>query len=435
MRLIRLLKNDLAKETLDWVDKEIISMAQAQKICQSYDVDIHQVKQKTLGYNVLVGLGYLFVGLALITLLGANWDDIPRALRMWGLILMTMVCQGIGVKHFQAGEKDRAAGIFLLGNLFYGASIILIAQIYHLGEHMPDGLFWWALGCLPIAMLIKSPWVTMQAMVLSGIWFFMQVELGFYPALFPLFILGGMVVLYSGKPSMTLFLMVVAGTGFWVEWSLAELWRDGRWYDFHAEHIFVSVSLFIFAYTFSLWLNQKKTVAAKDYGALLAVWSLRFGLIFMMVMSFKEPWEELLTAKFDHTLSMGIIVVGVSIASCWLANAVGKVQSVFYLMAFYLVSVLSLFVSNDSLHAVYFQISYNVVLIGTGIWLIVRGINKGISHYFFLGIATILITAFMRYADLIGDYIGGAILFMVFAVLLLGAAKYWKKHHALKEGV
>ena len=34
-------------------------------------------------------------------------------------------------------------GLFFLGNLFYGASIILVAQIYHLGEHMPDGVFWW----------------------------------------------------------------------------------------------------------------------------------------------------------------------------------------------------------------------------------------------------------------------------------------------------
>lgn len=67
------------------------------------------------------------------------------------------------------------------------------------------------------------------------------------------------------------------------------------------------------------------------------------------------------------------------------------------------------------------------MLIAVGIWLIIRGIHSGISHYFFLGVTAILLTAFMRYIDLIGDYIGGAVLFMVFAVLLLGAAKYWKR--------
>ena len=34
--------------------------------------------------------------------------------------------------------------------------------------------------------------------------------------------------------------------------------------------------------------------------------------------------------------------------------------------------------------------------------------------------------ALMRYIDLIGEYIGGAILFMSLAALLLGAAKYWR---------
>ena len=82
--------------------------------------------------------------------------------------------------------------------------------------------------------------------------------------------------------------------------------------------------------------------------------------------------------------------------------------------------------SDNSVNAIYFQVIYNIALVGSGIWLILRGIHSGISHYFFLGIATILLTAFMRYVDLIGEYIGGAILFMVLAVLLLGAARYWK---------
>ncbi len=68
----------------------------------------------------------------------------------------------------------------------------------------------------------------------------------------------------------------------------------------------------------------------------------------------------------------------------------------------------------------------------SGIWLIVRGINSGISHYFFLGITAILVIAFMRYIDLIGEYIGGAILFTMLAVLLLGAARYWKRQQ-IKE--
>ena len=77
---------------------------------------------------------------------------------------------------------------------------------------------------------------------------------------------------------------------------------------------------------------------------------------------------------------------------------------------------------------------HELITEGYRVWLIISGISKGISHYFFLGVASILITALLRYADLIGDYIGGALLFMFFAALLLGAARFWKKHRAGEEG-
>ena len=78
MRLIRLLKNDLAKETATWVDKDLISLDQARSICSEYDVDYDSSESYSAGYRLLVALGYLFIGLAVITLLGANWDEIPR---------------------------------------------------------------------------------------------------------------------------------------------------------------------------------------------------------------------------------------------------------------------------------------------------------------------------------------------------------------------
>jgi hypothetical protein len=39
----------------------------------------------------------------------------------------------------------------------------------------------------------------------------------------------------------------------------------------------------------------------------------------------------------------------------------------------------------------------------------------------------------LRYIDLVGDYIGAAILFAVFAVILLVSARYWKKHVSSTE--
>ena len=103
MQLIRLLKNDLARESAEWVDEKIISTAQAEQISQRYGVDYHQAQNRSLGYMVLVGLAYLFIGLAVITLLGHNWDEIPRALRMGGLITITLTVQALALRVGEAG--------------------------------------------------------------------------------------------------------------------------------------------------------------------------------------------------------------------------------------------------------------------------------------------------------------------------------------------
>ena len=435
MRLIRLLKNDLARESVEWVEEDIISVSQAEKICQKYDIDFHQAQNHSFGYSVLIALGYLFIGLAIITLLGANWNDIPRLVRMCGLISLTMVTQWFALRKYSLGDTNGAVGLFLLGNFFFGASIILIAQIYHLGEHMPDGVFWWALACLPIGLLIKSPWVTLQSALLALTWFLMEVNMGFYPMLFPVFILGSLWVLYYGRQSIILFLTVVASIGFWIEYSLAEYWRVGRHFDFQVEHIAVGIAMFIFAYAFSHWLNQKKSVIAKDYAAILSVWSLRFSLIIMLIMSVKDAWYDFLKASWEHKTSMFVFVIAILISSLFLAYKSKKLTPVITIIVFYLSTLIAVVVSGNTDQAIYFQIVFNLVLLATGVWLIIRGIHSGISHYFFLGVLTILLLAFLRYVDLIGDYIGGAVLFMVFAIVLLGAAKYWKRYQSRENRV
>ncbi len=427
MRLIRLFKNDLAKEISGWVDKDLISVEQARSICRVYGVDYDSIQNHSLGYRLLIGLGYLFIGLAVITLLGANWDEIPRALRMGGLLLLTLMTHCIAFKAYFTGRTSGAVGLFLLGNLFYGASIILIAQIYHLGEHMPDGVFWWALGSLPFGVLLKNTWLTLFSCCLAIIWFLLEFGMGFFPSMFPLFILAAVYVLYQGPSSSMLFLTTIASIGLWLEAVLSFLWAgDGYDYRFHSEHLLVSVALFVWAYAVSGWLYAQNSHKAKDYAVLLSLWVLRFGLVALLVFSFEGPWKALIESDWDQQGSMWLCVSVLLTASLWFAWQ-GRVLT-FLLPVAVLASLtmIALIATHHPSTAVYFQIVYNIVLIGSGIGLIVRGIHQGISHYFFLGVATILLTAFMRYIDLIGDYIGGAILFIVLAVVLLGAARYWK---------
>ena len=448
MRLIRLLKKDLATEMSTWVDRELISVDQARAICRLYGVDYDEIRSRSTAYRVLVVLGFVFIGLALITVIGANWDAIPRAVRMGGLLALTAGTHAFALRHHLADRTSLATGLFVLGNLFYGASIILIAQIYHLGEHMPDGVFWWALGSLPFAVLLCSPWLTLLSGLLSLLWLYLEYRTGllnatFLSFVFPAFLAVELYVLARARASALLFLTFVASLILWFQTVLATMWMEGRgrdlgWFDGHRswseEHVFVGAALFLVAHAAGHWLHARDGAKARDYGALLSIWTLRFALIGMLVMSFELPWEKLITAEWNHQASMWIVVAALAAAALRLGSKTGTLRPLLLLAALAGGTMVAVVVTgahadraNLEVHAAVFQVLDNVALVAAGTWLIVRGTATGASHYFFLGVATILLTAFMRYVDLIGDYLGGAVLFLAFAALLLGAARYWKR--------
>jgi len=424
VRLIRLLKKDLAREVVGWLDKDIIDEQQAKAICAEYGVDFDRTADYSVGYRLLVNLAWLFLGLAVITIIGGNWEQIPRAVRFGGLLLATGAAHLVGVNLFRKGRDGASGGLFLLANLLFGASIVLIAQMYHLGEHMPDGIFLWALGSLPVGLLTGSPMLTLFSCVLALIWFCVESQMGYFPLLFPVFILAGLWVLYSSRSSILLLLTVAGSFGLWAEALTTDY--ATRYFGFEAEHFVVAGALAIFFYALANWLLTLKTAKAIDYGLVLSIWALRLGLLLLFILSFSSPWRGLIRADWPLLERMIVVVSVLMIATLYLAWRAGRLR-LFVPIVIAASVILPMVVQlAEPDHAVYLQILTNITLIVVGALLIIRGTSTDTSHYFFMGVITILLTALLRYADLIGNYLGGAVLFAVMAAVLLFAAKYWR---------
>ena len=436
MRLLRLLKRDLHNEARGWVDDGIISESQAERICNRYGIDYHDRAQHSFGYYVLIALGYLFIGLAVIVLIGENWENIPRAVRMGGLITLTLACNGIGLFAWQRNRPSLSVLWFFLGGLMYGASIMLIAQIYHIGEHFPDGILWWALGVLPIALLLRSNLIMALVSALAFLWFFVESGMGYYPLLFPLFLLALAWQNLRIKPSLILFLVLMIGIGIFIEYTIAWLISGLAHFDFGAENVLVGAALFVLFQGLAEWLGQRPEHHLADYGVALKLWTLRFAIIGLFVFSFEEPWRELLQATWEApglVIAISIVFSVLALGLVYLAHH--SVLQGTTTLAFVTITLAALLavMNLGELHSSALQVADNIVLVMTGIWLIVQGIREGITHYFYLGVFTVMLTGLLRYIDLVGDYIGAAILFAVFAVILLVSARYWKKHVADTE--
>lgn len=450
MRLIRLLKNDLTKETALWVEKDLISEPQAVNICKEYGADYYAHEQNNFLLSLLTIIGFIFIGIALIVLIGHNWDEIPRAIRMAGLLGVTTFTQLFAWKRY---SKTGEIGLFLLGNLFYGASIILIAQIYHLGEHMPDGVLWWALGSLPFALITRSSALMLFTLILGIIWCVIEASSGFIPLTFPVFICSAIWVLWRGNISLILLLTSLFALGLSVDYSFALLLEYLSASDNNAlvygvffyeplqhfsEELTIAVSLMVLYYSFALYIESSRSVKAQDYSVLIRLWVLRFSLILLIVYSFEESWREFISHNWNGLASMLIYVIVILSIACWLAYKAKALKGVASVCAtllapFMVWLITDALISQEteinwlSIIPLVAQVLTNIVTVVVAVTLIVRGISNGVRAYFFLGILTLIIIAYSRYFDMIGSYIGAAVLFLVFAFILLGAAQYWKK--------
>ena len=191
---------------------------------------------------------------------------------------------------------------------------------------MPDGVFAWALGSLPSAVALCNPWLTMLSGLLALVWFVVELRTEFlsavfFVAAFPLFLSAELYVLARGRASTTLFLMFVASLILWLGSVLALMWTDGRsGLEFSSEHVFVGVALFILAYAASRWLHMRESARARDFGAVLSLWTLRFALLSMLVLSFDAPWERLLSVDWDHQASMWIVITAIATIALWVGS-------------------------------------------------------------------------------------------------------------------
>jgi uncharacterized membrane protein len=429
MKLIRFLKHELANEITSWVNQDIISTQQAESICKQYGIDYNNQSRHSYAHSALIALGYLFFGLAVITLIGANWENISRGFRMGSLISITVAINLLGLYQFRKDKIAASIRWIFLGSLLYGASIMLIAQIYHIDEHYPNGIFYWAIGILPAAILLNSRLLMALSIVLGLIWFFVESDLDFYPTLFPIFLIALTIQLIRGKQSNILFIMLITALGFWIQYSFAWFLSDKAEFNFGAENVILGVGLFVLFHGLSKWLSASKDSRYIDYGTLLGVWILRFSIITLLIFSFEESWRELINSKWENPETMIGISIALSLIAIFLSYKGSRqsISTVAYAILFISAAVTVLNV-NERENAIIFQTIDNIILIASGIWLIITGIRHSLSHYFYLGIVTILATGLLRYFDLIGDYISSAIIFAIFSVILLVAAKYWKNY-------
>ena len=155
-----------------WRRRGLMSDGQSRSILGLYEErwESHARTQSTAIF-VLMSLAAFLVGLAVILLVGFNWESMPSALKLFVLIGGVAGIHGLGVwLRFSKGWNRTSEVAFFFGCILYGASIWLISQIFNLDSHYPDGFWWWAWGILPFALFLDTALIHVLLVGVLSIW-------------------------------------------------------------------------------------------------------------------------------------------------------------------------------------------------------------------------------------------------------------------------
>jgi uncharacterized membrane protein len=157
----------LRKDVVRWVQAGLVDDAAGAAILR--DVEARERRSLSFG-TILAIMAALLVGAAVLILVAANWQAIPRLGRVGGLfaIIAAGYLGGAALKlrdHPAFGEA-----LWLVAAAAFGAGIALIGQMYHLAGDEAEAILVWCAGTALAAAALRSGPLTIAAAGLAAFW-------------------------------------------------------------------------------------------------------------------------------------------------------------------------------------------------------------------------------------------------------------------------
>jgi predicted membrane protein DUF2157 len=421
-----------------WRRDAIVSEQQAQRIADLYEGAGEMAERgRSRAVFVLMAAAATLVGLAALLLIGYNWDQLSR----WSKLAIMLGV--IGVTHaagfslrYKRNAPTLSENVFFLGCLFYGAGIWLVAQVFHINAHYPDGVWWWAIGVLPFALCLETRLLHALLVGLLGLWAGMEVlnfgHLGGW--LFgrwdwlpngayslPLLALPGILWAYRKKsvPTLSLYVPLLA----W--WTVLQVFA---WHLGSNPFYFVgSVGALLLVVAESHAAGSRFAIPYRYYGSLLV------GGV-LVPLSFYDLNKHLVgewASRAGPPAVLGLLALAVVLV---MYRTVPRRQAIPLGLAL-LMAILPLMSGNcrgpscADAAALLPTVLVNVAMVAGAFWLMQLGLQEDRGRPFGAGVLYFLLWAVLRYVDLFGDFggmLGAALMFLMCGGALYGVARYWQ---------
>ena len=117
-------------------------------------------------------LGAILLGIGAILFIASNWSELSSLVKVLILIGSTATAYYLGYyfKIQKANLPMVGSSLLFLGALLFGATVILVTQIYHINANNHVLVLIWLLGILPLVYTLRSLPIAALASILFYLW-------------------------------------------------------------------------------------------------------------------------------------------------------------------------------------------------------------------------------------------------------------------------
>ncbi len=156
--------NWLLNELELWVREGVIDDRQAGLIRMRYPTP---EQAGTWGRIAFAVAGAVLIGLGVILLFAYNWEKMHKFAKLAVVFTALVGTHGAALSVKRPVAKET---LHVLGTMFFGAGIWLVAQVYHIEEHYPNAFLVWGAGALALAWALPSLAQALIAALLLVLW-------------------------------------------------------------------------------------------------------------------------------------------------------------------------------------------------------------------------------------------------------------------------
>jgi uncharacterized membrane protein len=428
----------LLEELSLWCQDAIVSEQQAQRITDLYEGAGELAERgRSKAVFVLMAAAATLVGLAALLLIGYNWDHLSRLSKLLIVLGVIAVTHAAGFTlRYDRNARPLSETVFFLGCLFYGAGIWLVAQVFHINAHYPDGIWWWAVGVLPFALCLETRllhallvgllalWAGTEVLNFGhlGAWLFGRwgaVPNGAYSL--PFLALPGIAWAYRKQSIETLSLYVPLLTWWTVLQVLA--WQLNS----NPIYFVGSVGALLLVIAECHAAGSRFAIPYRYYGSLLVGGAL-------VPLSFLDLHKHIGSSYLKMVAPSALLAVAALVVVLLTQRTISRRQTIPLGLALLMallpfVGAVSHSVGGPESAAVLPTVLVNVAMVAGAFWLMQIGLQEDRGRPFSAGVLYFLLWAVLRYVDLFGNLggmLGAALMFFACGGALFGVARYWQ---------